>query len=84
MPTVIQSGQREKSEIDLTISFPRPFTSAPSVVVTGLWDGGPRGVERPDILHIVNTNSFRVHSDNRTSPGEARYIIHWMARGNVR
>ena len=78
-----QYGKVEKTGINLTVRFSSPFVSEPSVVITGFWDGGSTGVERPDILHDVKTTSFTVHSENKTPPGGKPYYINWMARGEV-
>lgn len=83
MAIVIHGGRIEKKAINLTVKFPVLFNTPPQVVITGHWDGGPGGVERPDIIHAVSSASFTVHSENRTPAGGAKYFIHWMARGNV-
>ena len=65
------------------MSFPTKFTETPVVIITGHWDGGPSGVDRPDILLDIDTDSFKVISHNKTPTGGPKYYINWIAIGNM-
>jgi len=76
----IQAGTAPKTNSGtLTVSFPKPFTGSPVVVVTPYWALQSSQVSNIETVVAVTAENFTVSSKN-SGPS---YYVNWVAYGKM-
>jgi hypothetical protein len=71
----VQAGSMVKNSTSLTINFPTPFASVPTVVVSSFWQGATGGVSFAETISAISLDQFTVVSGNAA----ANYYVNWIA-----
>jgi len=81
LPFLIQSGKvLKKNPGMLSVNFPRPFSTAPNVVVSPFWENQDMEVGHDETIDSITTHGFTLASKNAAP----NYYVNWIAVENER